>query len=112
MAATSRSARPGRARPSRPQAPAPRRAEAPRHAPFLFAGVLAVAAVVRLWHLGHGLPDLLEEAYPFRQALELWGWDTGRTDWNPHFFFYPSLSLYLHFLLQKAAVGMGMLTGR
>jgi hypothetical protein len=41
----------------------------------------------------------------------LWGWDTGRTDWNPHFFFYPSLSLYLHFFLQKVSAAAGMLTG-
>ncbi len=74
--------------------------------------VLISAAALRLWRLGHGLPDLLDEDYPFRRALAMWGWETGRTDWNPHFFFYPSLSIYLHFLVQKASVALALWTGR
>ena len=73
--------------------------------------VVILAAALRLWNLGHGLPDILEEDYPFRRGLELWGWETGRTDWNPHFFIYPSLTLYLHFFLQHAAVAVGRLSG-
>jgi hypothetical protein len=26
-------------------------------------------------------------------------------DWNPHFFIYPSLTIYLHFFLQRATRG-------
>jgi 4-amino-4-deoxy-L-arabinose transferase-like glycosyltransferase len=64
-------------------------------------GTMLLAVALRLWHLRHGLPDFLEEAIPFKQALEMWGWETGRTDLNPHFFNYPTLSIYLHFLVQK-----------
>jgi 4-amino-4-deoxy-L-arabinose transferase-like glycosyltransferase len=63
--------------------------------------LLLATFTLRLWRIGHGLPDFLEEAIPFKQAFEMWGFGTGRTDWNPHFFHYPSLSIYLHFLLQK-----------
>ena len=63
--------------------------------------VVVLAAVLRLLHLTADLPDFLEEAIPFRTALGLWSWTGGRTDWNPHFFHYPSLTIYLHFVLQK-----------
>src|SRR5207244_12311358 len=48
----------------------------------------------------------------FRVARTMWDWTTGRIDWNPRFFIYPSLSIYLHLFVQKAAVAFGMLTGR
>ncbi len=81
--------------------------------PYLVPAVLlALAAVLRLWHIGHGLPDFFEEAIPFRTALRMWGWETGRTDLNPHFFNYPSLAIYGHLLLQKFVYAWGSLTGR
>ena len=64
--------------------------------------VVLAAIALRLWHIAGDLPDFLEEAIPFRYALDLWSWTGGATDWNPHFFNYPSLTLYLHFLLQKS----------
>ena len=78
---------------------------------ILPAFILAVAAWLRIWHLGHGLPDFVEEAIPFKQALEMWTATGGGIDWNPHFFNYPSLSIYLHFLLQQAHFLAGRLTG-
>lgn len=65
--------------------------------------VVLAAVALRFWHIAADLPDFLEEAIPFRSALELWSWTGSPTDWNPHFFNYPSLTLYLHFLLQKLA---------
>ncbi|MBI5709618.1 MAG: glycosyltransferase family 39 protein [Candidatus Eisenbacteria bacterium] len=74
--------------------------------------VLLVGAALRLQRLGHGLPDFLEEAIPFRRALEMWGWQTGAPDWNPHFFHYPSLSIYVHHVLQRLHYALGMLLGQ
>ncbi len=98
-----------------PRIPGPRTTDAAaarRRAPLLaLAVVLLVAAALRVWRLDHGLPDLLDEDYPLRRALAMWGWERGRTDWNPHFFIYPSLSFYLHFLVQKVAVTLGTWAG-
>ena len=74
--------------------------------------LVALALLLRLWHLGHGLPDFSEEAIPFRRALAMWGWESGRTDLNPHFFNYPSLTIYLHFFWQKVQYAIGLLSGR
>ncbi len=76
------------------------------------AAVTALAMALRLWNVRHGLPDFLEEAIPFKRALAMWGWETGHADLNPHFFNYPSLSLYVHFLVQKLHYAAGWLLGR
>ena len=78
---------------------------------LVILGIVALGAALRFWHLRHGLPDFTEEAIPFRRALEMWGLDGNRIDWNPHFFHYPSLTLYLHLLLQKLHYGVGRLLG-
>jgi 4-amino-4-deoxy-L-arabinose transferase-like glycosyltransferase len=57
------------------------------------------------------LPDFFEEAFPFRRAFDMAGWATGRTDWNPHAFHYPSLSFYLHLLVQRLVYVVGHLVG-
>lgn len=59
-----------------------------------------LAIALRAWHLDHGLPDFSEEAFPLRHALELWSRSPGQWDLNPHWFAYPSLSVYLHALVQ------------
>jgi len=73
--------------------------------------LLAVAVGLRLWRIGLGLPDFLEEAIPFRLALGMMDVATGRVDWNPHHFNYPSLATYLHFLVQQTVFGIGRLLG-
>ena len=67
----------------------------------LLALVALFAAALRLWHVVADLPDFLEEAVPFRNALDLWSFTGGRTDWNPHLFHYPSLTVYLHYFVQR-----------
>ena len=89
----------------------PLRSVTRRHWFLGLAGVAALAVVLRVLRLGHGLPDVLDEDYPFRVALGMWHWDSGRVDWNPHFFVYPSLSIYLHLLIQKVAVAIGIGSG-
>jgi 4-amino-4-deoxy-L-arabinose transferase-like glycosyltransferase len=63
--------------------------------------VLGLAAWLRLWRIGQGLPAFLDEAIPFRRALEAWDGLSGAVDWNPHLFHYPSLPYYLSIALQK-----------
>src|SRR5262245_43528718 len=106
-----------RRRPSRPvpdaggKLPPPASVAPVWDAPRVVTAALVVAfgLALRLWHVGYGLPDFLDEAIPFKTALKMWG---PRTDWNPHFFNYPSLTIYLSLLLQKTCFAFGHLFGR
>jgi 4-amino-4-deoxy-L-arabinose transferase-like glycosyltransferase len=69
--------------------------------------VVLLGLALRLWHVRGALPDFLDEAIPFKTALRMWTGE-GRVDWNPHFFNYPSLTIYLQLLIQ----GLTMLVGR
>ncbi len=73
--------------------------------------IVLLSVILRVWRLRQGLPDFLDEAIPFKQALEMWGWDTGRVDLNPHFFNYPTFAIYLHFLVQQICYGIGVSLG-
>ncbi|MBN2185304.1 MAG: glycosyltransferase family 39 protein [Candidatus Krumholzibacteriota bacterium] len=65
--------------------------------------VIAAGAALRIYGLGWELPEVYEEATPLVKAWEMWGWGTARpADLNPHFFNYPGLVIYIHFLLQGA----------
>jgi Dolichyl-phosphate-mannose-protein mannosyltransferase len=101
-----------RRRPSAPPAsraaPTISRAAPPSGA---LAAILFLALGLRLWHLGEGLPDFFEEAFPHRRAFEMAGWGTGRVDWNPHAFHYPSLTFYLHMALQWIQYALGRVAG-
>ncbi len=79
--------------------------------PLALVLVVAAAAALRLWHIAADLPDFLEEAAPFRTAWEMWSPTGGRTDWNPHSFIYPSLTIYLHLFLQKLGYWFAELSG-
>jgi hypothetical protein len=80
--------------------------------PILLAALIVVAAGValRLWHVGAGLPDFLDEAIPWKNAFRMWV-DERRVDLNPHFFNYPTLTIYLCLILQKSAYALGHLFG-
>ena len=73
--------------------------------------LLLGACLLRLWHLERWLPEVYEEATPVLRARDFWGWQTGRFDFNPHFFNYPALSFYLHFAFQGAVLGLGLVGG-
>lgn len=69
---------------------------ATRNEKLFLAAAVAVALGLRLDGLGWGLPALYEEATPFRRAWEMWGFGAlRRFDLDPHFFKYPSLTVYL-----------------
>jgi hypothetical protein len=72
--------------------------------------IVLVGLAVRLWGVGFGLPDFLEEAIPFRTALSMW-LGHPRVDWNPHLFDYPSLSIYLQLALQGIHYSIGRTVG-
>ncbi len=70
---------------------------------FLLLMLLAVAFLLRLYRISWGLPDVFEEATPLREAWKMWGWGPNSAfDPNPHFFNYPSLTIYCQFLGQGA----------
>ena len=83
-----------------------------RHRGACLALLLAVAAIaIRLPHLNWGLPDLEEEALPLKKAFEMWGWDDGRLHLDPGTAGWPSLSFYVHLLLQLLMYLGGRLIG-
>ncbi|MCK5613107.1 hypothetical protein KAR91_65140, partial [Candidatus Pacearchaeota archaeon] len=60
-----------------------------------------IATVLRIYGIDWGLPQVYEEATPLYKAWEMWGWGARDSlDLNPHFFNYPSLSIYLQFMGQ------------
>lgn len=62
-----------------------------------------LALVVRIYHLDWALPYTYEEATPLHTAWNMWGWDRNcDVNLNPEFFRYPSLTFYVHFLVQGA----------
>ena len=70
-------------------------------------GLVLVALALRLYGLKAGLPEVYEEAYPFKKAWAMWGFGPGRgLDLNPHWFRYPGLTIELQFLGQ-GAIGKG-----
>jgi 4-amino-4-deoxy-L-arabinose transferase-like glycosyltransferase len=112
--------RPRPARQDRHSAPSPAGRPAPpiatgdgarRRERWLLLGIVLAAGALRIWHLDQGLPDFLEEAIPFRRALDMWPWSGGRLDLDPHFYNYPSLTIYLHWLLQSLHMLAGRLLG-
>jgi len=62
---------------------------------FIIPAILIIAAaILRIYGIGWGLPQVYEEATPLFKAWEMWGWGAhDSVDLNPHFFNYPSLSI-------------------
>jgi len=79
---------------------------------WAIASVLVVTVALRLYGIGWGLPHAYEEARPLKTAWQMWGWGPEASfDLNPHFFNYPTLSIYVQFGGQ-AALYAGMRTAR
>lgn len=74
----------------------------------LLALVLAAAFAVRVYGNGFGLPDQLniDEVHVVSHAIRF-----GKGDFNPHFFFYPALQMYLVFILYGFYFVFGMAAG-
>ncbi len=80
-----------------------------RHLPLL--GILTLALGLRLFHIGWGLPEVYEEATPYRKAWVFWNWGNPGLDLHPRFFNYPALSFYIHFGVQATHYAAGRATG-
>ena len=76
--------------------------------PFALA---ILAMLVRLPQLGWGLPLVEEEALPMKKALEMCGWVSGRVTLDPNTAGWPSLSFYVHMVLQAVQYWFGRITG-
>lgn len=83
-----------------------------RGAQLLLGAIAGLGGFLRFQSLGWGLPGLFEEATPFRKAVEFWGAESGRIHFDPAFYHYPSLTFYLHFVVQALAGLVGLLLGR
>jgi hypothetical protein len=67
----------------------------------VLVGLVLLALALRLHGIDAGLPQVYEEAYPFKTAWTMWGWGPGHgLDLNPHWFRYPGLIIDLQFLGQ------------
>ncbi len=82
-----------------------------RRVDWMAAAMLAVAIGIRLPYLNWGLPELEEEALPLKKAFDMWGWEAGRLQLDPMTAGWPSLSFYLHLLLQQLIYFGGRLSG-
>jgi dolichyl-phosphate-mannose--protein O-mannosyl transferase len=79
-------------------------------ASVLLGGVLAVAAIVRFWGIYFGLPQTEcrpDETYVIDIALRF-----GTGDFNPHTFIYPTLYMYVLFLLYAGYFLVGFAMGK
>src|SRR5258706_14976588 len=59
--------------------------------------ILTIGAfAIRMHGIRWGLPEVYEEAYPFKAAWDMWAWGPYHAfQWDPHFFKYPSLTIYV-----------------
>jgi 4-amino-4-deoxy-L-arabinose transferase-like glycosyltransferase len=77
---------------------------------ILFA-ILVAGALFRLWSINWSLPDLYEEAAPLVKSWKMWNWGGAGFDFNPHFFNYPALTIYLTFVVQAMQFLLGLALG-
>ena len=80
-----------------------------RYASWCLAGVLLVAAVLRVWGINFGLPYVEHPDEPFWVIQVLKMIKSG--DPNPHDFIYPSLYYYVNALIYLLYYGFGRLFG-
>lgn len=73
--------------------------------------VACLAVLIRLPHLDWGLPQIEEEALPLKKAFAMWGWNEGRLQLDPRTAGWPSLSFYVHLLLQHLVYWIGRAGG-
>ncbi len=81
-----------------------------RHRIFLFL-ILILGVALRIWNINWDLPEIYEEAYPFRTAWNFWNWNGTGFDFNPHIFNYAALSFYFQFVIQVIHFCIGWIVG-
>jgi 4-amino-4-deoxy-L-arabinose transferase-like glycosyltransferase len=79
---------------------------------WIAAAIVLAAAALRIYGIDWSLPDVFEEATPLKKAWAMWRWgQPGGPDFNPHFFNYPSLSIYLQWAAQAFLYAGMKITG-
>ena len=68
--------------------------------------------LLRIVHLGWGLPQLYEEAFPFTIAWRFWNWDGPGLSFDPHFYNYPALTFYLQYFVQALHFVLGVVSSQ
>jgi len=74
--------------------------------------ILLIGAWFRFYNLDWSLPDIFEEATPWKKAWSFWNFNTGELDFNPHFFNYPSFYFYIQWVGQAVIYLWGTITGK
>ena len=68
---------------------------------WIASALVMLGLALRLVGIDWGLPQVYEEAYPFKKAWPMWGFGPDHVlDLNPHFFNYPTLYFYVQWLGQ------------
>ncbi len=72
----------------------------------VFIGILAVAAILRLWGVNWGMPYIFhpDERFMISRGVYFFG-----GDFNPHLFIYPSLLMYILFIFNGLEYAIGRL---
>ena len=80
-----------------------------RSATLLAGATVLGAAALRFWNLGSGIPFALgvDEPQIMERAVRMM--KTG--DFNPHFFDWPSLAIYVHLVVACATFLIGSMRG-
>ena len=75
--------------------------------------LMVLAAVLRVYGIGWGLPVIYEEATPLRVAWSMAKWgEPNPPDLNPHFFNYPSFTFYAQLATHGALYAVLKTAGR
>lgn len=61
--------------------------------------LFAVALLARLVGISWGLPEVFEEAFPLKLAWRMHGFESAPPSLDPRFFHYPSLVIYVEYLV-------------
>lgn len=80
-----------------------------RYEIWLLGAILLLAIGVRVWGINFGLPSIYHPDEPTYVEIAQGMFKTG--DWNPHFFNYPSLFLYLNALAYVPFFLVGKIAG-
>ncbi len=73
--------------------------------------IIFVGALLRIWYINWGLPDLYEEAIPLSISWRFWNIGNPGYQFDPNFFTYPAFTFYLQFLIQNIHYLIGNIIG-
>lgn len=75
---------------------------------IILGGILLISLILNLWGISYGLP---QKYFPDEGRIVNHALAFGLGDFNPHYFNYPGLSMYLLFILYGGYYALGSLSG-